>query len=66
VPVPILLLPVVWPAVVVVGAVVTGWSRPSLVGPAVLLTTGALGPAMHHGRLPRTRGGPTLSSVPTA
>ena len=65
-PGPILLLPVAWPAVVVVGAVVTGWSRPNLVEPAVLLTTGALGPAMHHGRLPRTRGGPTSSSVPTA
>jgi hypothetical protein len=66
VPGPIVLLLVVWPAVVVVGAVVTGWSRSSLVGPAVLLTTGALGPAMHRGRLPRTRGGPTSSSVPTA
>lgn len=65
-PGPIVLLLVVWPAVVVVGAVVTGWSRPSLVGPAVLLTTGALGPAMHRGRLPRTRGAPTSSSVPTA
>jgi hypothetical protein len=66
VPGPIVLLLVVWPVVVVVGAVVTGWSRSSLVGPAVLLTTGALGPAMHRGRLPRTRGGPTSSSVPTA
>lgn len=65
-PGPIMLLLVVWPAVVVVGAVVTGWSRPSLVGPAVLLTTGTLGPVRHHGRLPRTRGGPTSSSVPTA
>ena len=65
-PGPIVSLPVVWPAVVVVGAVVTGWSRPSLVGPAVLLTTGALGSVMHRGRLPRTRGGPTSSSVPTA
>lgn len=65
-PGPIALLLVVWPAVVVVGAVVTGWSRPSLVGPAVVLTTGALGPAMHRGRLPRTCGGPTSSSVPTA
>ena len=59
------LLLVGWPAVVVVGAVVTGWSWPSLVGPAVVLTTGTLGPAMHRGRLPRTCGGPTSSSVPT-
>jgi hypothetical protein len=66
VPGPIVLLLVVWPVVVVVGAVVTGWSRSSLVGPTVLLTTGVLGPAMHRGRLPRTRGGPTSSSVPTA
>jgi hypothetical protein len=65
VPGPILLLLVVWTAVVAVGAVVTGWSWPSLVGPAVVLSTGALGPAMHRGRLPRTCGGPTSSSVPT-
>ena len=53
-PGPILLLLVGWLAVVVVGAVVTGWFRLSLVGLAMVLTTSALGLAMHHGRLPRT------------
>jgi hypothetical protein len=53
-PGPILLLLVVWLAVVVVGAVVTGWFWLSLVGLALVLTTGALGLAMHYGGLPRT------------
>ena len=53
-PGPILLLLVVWLAIVVVGAVVTGWSWLTLVGPAMVLTTGALGLAMQLGRSPLT------------
>ena len=46
------MLRVVWLTVVVVGAVATGWSWLTPVGLAMVLTTGALGLAMHHGRLP--------------
>jgi hypothetical protein len=46
-----LLLLVVWLAV---GAVVTGWFWLTLVGLAMVLTTGALGLAMQLGRSPRT------------
>ena len=47
------MLLVVWLTVVVVGAVATGWFWLTLVRPAMVLTTGALGLPMHHGRLPR-------------
>jgi hypothetical protein len=53
-PGPIFVLLVAWMAVIVVGAVVTGWFWLTLVGLALLLTTGALGMAMHAGRTPRT------------
>ncbi len=51
-PGPIPVLPVAWRVVVAGGAVVTGWSWLTLLGPA--LTTGALDPAMPSGRYPRT------------
>ncbi|SNT03204.1 hypothetical protein SAMN06893096_11386 [Geodermatophilus pulveris] len=53
-PGPILVLLLAWLAVVVVGAVVTGWFWLTLVGLAMVLTTGALGVAEHLGRSPRT------------
>lgn len=53
-PAPILLLLVVWMVLTVVGSVVTGWFWLTLVGLALILTTGALGTAIHLGGMPRT------------
>ena len=53
-PGPIPVLPVAWRVVVAGGAVVTGWSWLTLVGPAPNPITGALGLALPSGRYPRT------------